>query len=188
MTKNKNIVVCRSDRLYLSPVDEKHAPALTKWMNDPEIFGHLRDMKMVTTVEQHLEWVKVARQSAVDRIFAIYYLSEDQLIGDGGVMKIDWENRKAEVGLVIGEKKYQGKGLGKEAVWLLCHYAFQELKLHNLIAEIIGKNEASFRLHEGLGFKPVGTRREAIWLGNRWEDAHYLDLLPQELVKPTRVG
>jgi len=52
----------------------------------------------------------------------------EMLIGKCGIHKIDWKNRSAEIDLTIGEKEYQNKGYGTEAIELLFTYAFNTVK------------------------------------------------------------
>jgi len=184
MPKEKNIVVAKSERLYLTPLHPDHAPSFQKWYNDPEIFGHIRDMTYQTTLEEQRQWVHETQRDQNQRIFSIFYIPDDRLIGDGGLMHINWEDRKAEVGLVIGEKQYQGIGLGAEALWLLCHYGFEELKLHNIVGENYANNPIAIANAKKIGLRYFGTRRQSKWLNGEWIDVHYSDMLAHELIKP----
>jgi RimJ/RimL family protein N-acetyltransferase len=184
LAKEKNIVIARSERLYLTPLHPDHAPSLVKWYNDPEIFGHIRDMTHQTTLEEQLRWIEQTNRDPTQKVFSIFYIPEDRLIGDGGFIQINVEDRKAEVGLVIGEKKYQGFGLGAEALWLLCKYGFEELKFHNILTENYVNNPTSINMTKKIGFQHFGTRRQSRWLNGQWIDVHYSDMLPHELIKP----
>src|SRR4030095_14195720 len=184
MPKEKNIVVAKSERLYLTPLHPDHAPYFMKWYNDPQIFGHIRDMTHQTTLEEQIQWVHQTHQDPNQRVFSIFYLPDDQLIGDGGLMHIQWEDKKAEVGLVIGDKQYQGMGLGAEALWLLCKYGFEELKLHNILGENYANNPIAIANAKKIGLKFFGTRRQSKWLNGEWIDVHYSDMLPDELIQP----
>ncbi|MBL7685184.1 MAG: GNAT family N-acetyltransferase [Deltaproteobacteria bacterium] len=184
MAKNKNVVICKSERLYLTPLDEVHAPAVLKWYNDPELFGHLRDIRYVSHLDEQVQWIRSVKQDPFQKIYAIYSLQDDVLIGDIGIMHINWQDLSAEVGLIIGERAYQRKGLGTEATWLACKFAFEQLQLHNLIATINLDNIASIHLHEKVGFKKMGVRRQARRTADQVIDLLYYDLLPEELIKP----
>ncbi len=70
--------------------------------------------------------------------------------------------------------KHQGQGLGRQLVTALIERA-DELGIWTIQSSIFPENEASLKLHEGLGFRVVG-RRERIaqmaigpWAG-RWRD------------------
>ncbi|HKX12998.1 MAG TPA: GNAT family N-acetyltransferase [bacterium] len=186
MPKEKNPVVYRSERLYLTPISVEHVEYFLKWFNDPEIFGHLRDMTYSTTLEEQKKWVEDTNRDPTQRVFSIFYIPDDKLIGDGGFMNINWEDRKAEVGLALGEKKYHGMGLGAEALWLLCKYGFEEMKLHNILGENYADNPIAINNARKIGLRYFGTRRESRRIGDKLIDVHYSDMLPHELIKPDR--
>jgi len=184
MAKGKNQVLYRSDRLYLSPLSVDYADYYLKWFNDPEVFGHIRDMTFISNLEEQKRWVEEVNRDPCQLVFSIFYIPDDQIIGDGGFMHINWEDRKAEVGLVIGEKQYQGLGLGAESLWLVCKYGFEEMKLHNIMGENYADNPIAISNAKKIGLRYYGTRRQSRRIGNKVLDVHYSDMLPQELIKP----
>lgn len=59
----------------------------------------------------------------------------------------------AEIEIMIAEKKSRNKGLAKESLLMLMHYAFQKLKCTRFIAKILEENTNSIELFQKLGFK-----------------------------------
>lgn len=59
----------------------------------------------------------------------------ERFIGMGGLTKIQWENRIAEISLMIAPE-YRKKGYGKEAVFLLLDEAFNRLNLKTVCGEV----------------------------------------------------
>jgi ribosomal-protein-alanine N-acetyltransferase len=72
----------------------------------------------------------------------------------------DDQGFSATVGIWIGEA-FQGKGIGTRAIGELVLYAFGELTLHRLVAELFVDNWASRRAFEKNGFVLEGTTRES---------------------------
>jgi len=184
MPKSKNIVLAKSERIYLTYLKEEDAPVLLKWFHDPSIFAHIRDMHYHSDLDEQARWVRQVNQDPAQKVFAVYYLADDRLIGDGGFVNINYEDRKAEVGLVIGEAEYHSRGLGTEMLWLMCKYGFEVLKLHNIIYESYAENEISLKTALKVGFKFMGKRRESRWLAGHFQDVNYSDLLVGDLLKP----
>jgi RimJ/RimL family protein N-acetyltransferase len=58
--------------------------------------------------------------------------------------------------LLIGEKRYRGKGFAEEACRLLLHYGFDKLKLHTIDLEVYDSNLLAIALYDRLGFETVG--------------------------------
>ncbi len=186
MPKPKNIVLARSERLYLTAIKEEDAPIFAKWYNDPEVYGHLRDMGYQTTPEEQRAWIRQTASDPTLQVFSIYFIPDDQIIGDGGFKNINLEDRIAEIWLIIGEARYRGMGLGKEARWLLCKYGFETLNYHNILGEHYANNPISLSNALKTGAKLVGTRREARLHEGRRLDVHYTDMLRHELIQPPK--
>lgn len=171
-------VLASSKRLSLTPLHPNQALSFVKWFNDSEVFGLMRDMDRATNVEEQVQWILESGRDARQQIFAIYHRPDGELIGDGGFINVNFEDRKAEIGIVIGEKKYWGRGLGTEAIRLLCEYGFDRLRLHNIIAEHYAINPKSLHVFKKVGFQPFGTRLQSRWIGGRLIDVHYTQILP----------
>lgn len=65
---------------------------------------------------------------------------------------------------------YQGKGLMKKAMIQVINYAFKELKLHRLEANIQPENIKSIALVQSLGFKKEGFSERYLKINSEWKD------------------
>ncbi len=185
LSNQTNIILARSERLYLTPMKVDHAADFVRWFNDPEVFAQMRDMRHQTTLDEQVRWILDTNRDTTQEVFSIFFAPEDRLIGDGGFINIHYEDRKAEIGLVIGEKEFWNRGLGAEAIWMLCRYGFDRLNFNNIMAEHYSINKKSLHLFQKVGFKYMGTRRQSKWLAGQWIDVHYSDLLEPGLIKPS---
>jgi len=70
----------------------------------------------------------------------------------------------------IGNRVFQGKGLGTAAVKLLCHYGFADLGLHRIKLQVWETNERAKRAYEKAGFTIEGTMRDAIYIDGKFEN------------------
>ena len=68
--------------------------------------------------------------------------------------------------------EFWGEGYGTEASQLLTTYAFEERRMHRMVAETIDENVGSRRIFEKLGFRQEGRQKEATYHQGR-----YMDLL-----------
>jgi diamine N-acetyltransferase len=87
---------------------------------------------------------------------------DDHCIGLIDLFDFDPKNRRAGIGVVIANTENRNKGVGAEAISLLCNYAFTTLDLHQLYANILEGNDASIHLFEKLGFSKIGVKKEWI--------------------------
>ena len=77
--------------------------------------------------------------------------------------------QNAYLGYYIGAP-YAGKGLMTEAIKLVLRYAFSELKLHRLEANIQPENKASIALAKRAGFTREGFSPRYLKICGRWRD------------------
>lgn len=67
-----------------------------------------------------------------------------------------------------------GKGYATESIGRVVEYAFSNLKLHRVEANIIPRNKASIRVVEKLGFTYEGLSKKYLKINSIWEDhLHY---------------
>jgi RimJ/RimL family protein N-acetyltransferase len=168
-TQDANIVITGS-KIRLRPFSWSDAERYRDWVNDPEI-ASLVDRVLPVTLEEHRAWYDdlVHRRDAV--VFAV-----DRLSGDPPFVGLVWlygvheRHRHAEVRIVIGEREVWGKGVGREALSLLTHYAFESLNLHKLHAVVLARNRRAVRSFEAAGFEIEGILRDERWLGGAYQD------------------
>jgi ribosomal-protein-alanine N-acetyltransferase len=73
------------------------------------------------------------------------------------------------------DEKENGKGYATEGIKRAVEYAFIDLKLHRIEANIIPRNKASVRVVEKLGFTYEGLSKKYLQINGVWEDhLHYV--------------
>lgn len=80
-------------------------------------------------------------------------------------------------------KDHRGLGLGRQIMKSLIAAA-QENNVHALIGGIDTTNVGSIALHEGLGFKHVGTLPQVGYKFGRWLDLSFYQLLLDTPLNP----
>ncbi len=154
----------------LRPFDRRHLAKTRDWVNDPEISALLGRALPVSDVE-HERWY-AELEGRKDRVFfAIQANADGRHVGNVWLWDIDWRHRKAEARIVIGETDSLGRGVGTEAIALVCSYAFERLNLHKVYAYVLGTNPRALRAFEKAGFAVEGVLKE-----DRWDDARFCDV------------
>ncbi len=120
---------------------------------------------------------KIYRKKALE--LGIEHKKTGEIIGVAGLIKIDLENKNAELGYWLGQK-YWGQGIGREAAKLILNYAFNRLKLHRISAQVIPGNFASAKLLKNIGFNYEGRLRQVVLRNRRWYDHLVYSILRQE--------
>ena len=167
----------KSERLYLrevrvSDVNEKYYC----WMNDPEINHYLETRFATQSLESIAEFVKKTDADPDVHFMAICDLAGGEHIGNIKLGPINWHHRRADVGLLIGEKNYWGKGLATEAIAMVTAYAFKNLGLNKLKAGCYTANEASTRAFEKCGWTREGLLKGEVMLDGKPHDCILLGI------------
>jgi phosphinothricin acetyltransferase len=108
------------------------------------------------------------------------------LVGESGGKVIGWaslsrwSDRKAyaetaEVSVYV-DARMRGKGVGRRLLARLVEEGARS-PFHTLLARVADGNAASLRLHESLGFRPVGVMKEVGFKFGRRIDVHLLQLV-----------
>ncbi|MFW9819257.1 MAG: GNAT family N-acetyltransferase [Candidatus Thorarchaeota archaeon] len=171
-------------RVKLGPIKREYIDSFLKWFNDPEITQYLVAYMPMTRMAEE-EWMENLKNRDDTIRFSIVIPQEDgseKLIGNCGIHNIDWKNRVAEVGIVIGEKEFQNKGLGTEAMQLLLEYAFNTVNLHRIELYTYAFNQRALKSYSKVGFVEEGRKRQFMWSKGKYYDAIIMGILAEEWI------
>jgi diamine N-acetyltransferase len=199
------IITMRAERVALGPLRHDLVPQTTRWINDLATARGLGPIRGPITHEAELAWFERAIADDAATHFTIYVrasratgelvydppTSEDDYpeptwlpIGTTALNDINWRNRTAEFGIMIGARSARGRGHGTETTRLMLDYAFTALGLHNVMLRVHEYNPAGAAAYRKAGFREFGRRREAQWMGGRFWDTIYMECLASEFTSP----
>jgi RimJ/RimL family protein N-acetyltransferase len=173
------------DGIRFRGIEREDLPSFVRWLNDPEVRRGL-SLRMPLSLSQEEEWFsELSKGSPYERPMAIEILPDPKkdewvFVGNCGLIDIDWQNRQAEMGIHIGEKKYWNKGFGTKAVQLLLKHGFETLNLHRLWLRVFESNQRAIRSYEKAGFKLEGRFRKAQFIEGMYEDVMIMSMLQPE--------
>ncbi|MBA3390044.1 MAG: GNAT family N-acetyltransferase [Rubrobacter sp.] len=105
-------------------------------------------------------------------------------IGNTVLAEIDFRNRSAAFGILIGDPDARGKGYGTETTRLILDYAFTAVGLHNVMLTVFEFNKAGIRAYEKAGYRELGRRRECRMMGGKLWDEIYMQCLSTDFESP----
>jgi ribosomal-protein-alanine N-acetyltransferase len=79
---------------------------------------------------------------------------------------------------------HQAKGLMREGLGLTLRFAFRQLRLHRLEANIQPGNERSIALVKSLGFQQEGFSPRYLKISRQWRDHERWAILRERFVNP----
>lgn len=168
-------------RLYLRPVEESDLPTFQRWVNDYETRRYIRVVAPIDAVGERAWYDGLDRSLQPSKVGLCVVLKDgDQLIGNMSLHNIDWLNRSAETGALIGVPEARGKGYGHEAKELLLEYAFDTLNMHRISSHTMAFNKRSAAYLRRSGYVEEGRAREAFFRDGQWWDAIHFGLLRDE--------
>lgn len=175
-------------RVNLCPVDEKDISLFHQWVTDLEVAKTTERSSKIFTMSDELLWLKDAQKKQKDGTdyTLTIFTKQNKPIGVIGLHNIEDSSRKADMGIMIGEKAYWGKGYGREAIVLMLDFAFNVLNMHSLSLGAYSYNTRAIRSYAAVGFKEAGRLREARFWGGKYYDIIKMDILAQEF-KDSRI-
>jgi len=109
-------------------------------------------------VGQLRDYVKMVLDDPRNHFFAIEDRQSGMHVGNIKLGPVDEKNRMGDIGLLIGNKNFWGKGIATESIQLLTSHAFVALKLNKITAGAYLENIASIRAFRKAGFMIEGIR------------------------------
>lgn len=105
-----------------------------------------------------------------DCCFLICRRADGAIVGASALSQIFRKAfQNAYLGYYLAEK-FTGKGYMTEAVELVLRFAFKQLKLHRVEANVQPENTASIAVLERCGFRREGFSPKYLKIGGRWRD------------------
>jgi RimJ/RimL family protein N-acetyltransferase len=151
-----------------------------QWFNDPEVSAYMFRGVFPSTRESTAAFYESIVTSETDVVLAIMARDGDVHVGNVGLHRIDWVNRVAEFGIVIGEKEHWGRGIGQEATELIVRHGFDRLNLNRIWLGVLAEHEGARKVYERVGFRVEGTLRAELLRDGRAHDKLVMGLLAEE--------
>lgn len=148
------------------------------WFDDSEVCKMNSHHRFPNSEESMIKYIESVNNYSDKLVLAIINKDDKAHIGNVSLQNIKYINRSAEFAIIIGEKKYWGKGVGKQCGKLIIEHGFSEINLHRIYCGTLSKNNGMINLAETLGFKKEGVRREA-----EFKNGEYLDIIEFGLLK-----
>jgi RimJ/RimL family protein N-acetyltransferase len=165
-------------RIQLRAIERSDIPTFVRWLNDPEVVANLL-LYLPISQAQEEKWFEDYLRDTNRHIFGIETV-DGELIGNVALEDINWKDRCAELGIVIGEKAHWDEGYGTDAVRTLLRFAFQEMNLHRVFLRVFEDNARAIRCYEKCGFQNEGRLRQAEFSRGCYRDELLMGILSSE--------
>ncbi len=170
----------KGNLVRLRAFEQEDLEANHQYVNDAETaLAMLRGFPLPASFSDEQQWL--SQQTSYthgEYQFAIENM-DGVMVGRCGLTKIDWKNRSADAGIMIGAP-WRGKGYGTDAMRVLCDFSFRQMNIHHLKVAVLAFNEAAIRCYLRCGFRKEGVLREDVFRNGRYTDVVLLGILEEE--------
>lgn len=172
------------DKIYLRPIEESDLnEKYQSWFNDAEVCQFNSHHRFPHYQQDMEDYYKHVIKSGNNLILAIISKNNDEHIGNVSLQDIDVINKSAEFAILIGDKTYWSKGIGKEAIKLIIDHGFNTLNLNRIYCGTAEDNVGMQKLAELAGFNKEGISKEALFKNGKYKDIFNYGLLKNEYKK-----
>ena len=169
-------------RFSLRAVEPEDVSLVYRWENDSSLWGDgcalapYSRFAIRTYIEESLH--QDIYQSRQLRLMVVCR-DDEAVVGMADLFDFDPYHRRAAVGIYV-DAASRRQGVGREALDLLCRYAFGFLHLHQLYAHIAVTNGASLRVFEKAGFTRTALLRDWMKRGDAFVDVAVMQVLERK--------
>ncbi len=167
----------------LRAVEKKDLEEIMKWVNDREVTKYLSAFLYPVSRAEEEKFLERAMSHNDTEKNLVMETKEGDYIGQISLHKIDWKNRNAELGIVIGNKEYWGKGYGTDAIKILLNHAFNQMNLYKVYLRVFDYNQRAIRCYEKCGFKEEGRVSKGQFYDGKYYDIILMGILKDEFEK-----
>ena len=172
-------MILTGEKVKVRNLNRQDIPLLVKWKNDPEIADLVRGGPIHTTFDMECRRFEKSLTEYNTMRMIIETLSRKP-IGFISLGEIDRDNRKAEIGMLIGEKEYWDQGYGTDSLITLLDYLFREKCLNRVGLEVFEYNTRAKRAYEKIGFTVEGVQRKGLFRKNAFYDVYLMGILRED--------
>lgn len=166
---NTPVLPAGSVRLRPVEVADADGPYLD-WLQDPEILRYLEARFSSHTRASLAAYIEACRDDPRIHFWAIELEDDGRHVGNIKLGPVDEPHRRADIGIMIGDRRAWGRGIGTAAITAVADFAFGELRLHKLVAGSYAPNEGSVRAFGRAGFHVEGRLERHWYTEGAWVD------------------
>jgi RimJ/RimL family protein N-acetyltransferase len=173
----------RTERLRLRPFRDDDVEDVLAYQSRDDVTRYLywgprtRD-EVTEVVRKKMSFRALVAEG--DVLALVIELAEtDGVIGDVILSLVSVPHRTAEIGYLL-HPDHQGHGYATEASRALLRIAFEDLRLHRVVAQLEARNDASARVLERLGMRREAHVIESEWVRGEWQSGIEYGILARE--------
>jgi diamine N-acetyltransferase len=165
------MVTLQGEQIYLRALEQKDLDFLYELENNTDVWEVSGTLTPYSKNVLQL-YLDNAHRDLYDvkQLRLVICSKEDDALGLIDLFDFEPNHKRAGLGIIILDTEQRNKGIGTEAITLLCNYVFKVLGLRQVYANILEENVASLHLFKKLGFEKVGVKKDWICTTNTFKN------------------
>jgi RimJ/RimL family protein N-acetyltransferase len=178
----------RGRRVTLRPFQRADLPALRRWFDDGAVMPYWGERRpLVADVQFERDLEPDGRFTTFDA--SGYFCICDEHARPIGYLEytgLAGRDRRAQLGILLGERDALDQGYGSEAIVVLLNWLFNQQNAQRVWLGVEADNPRTMRVYERIGFTREDTLRRHNFYDGAWHDQHFYGILRDELNAPYR--
>ena len=173
------MLTLKGENIYLRALEPNDLEFVYAVEND-EAMWHVSNTQTPYSRFLIRQYLKNAQQDIYEAKQLRFAICKDQdfpAIGLIDLFDFDARNNRAGVGILIKDADNRNSGIGTEALGLVIQYAFRQLNLHQLYANIDTENQPSLSLFKSFHFEQIGIKKQWNLFDGQYNDEALFQLI-----------
>lgn len=173
------MITLKGKNIFLRALEPNDLEFIYAIENDESVWeiSHTQTPYSRFLVRQYLENANQDIYEAKQLRLAICVNDDENAIGLIDLFDFDPKNNRAGIGILIKNTDNRNQGIGTEALGLLINYAFYNLNLNQLYANIDTQNIGSLKLFTNFGFQKIGVKKQWNLVNGVYKDEALFQLI-----------
>ncbi len=147
------------EKVYLKLLEENQIDdRYVKWFEDNQLLKYYSGTKRIWDREYLVNDFRAGRENGENIIYCIFVKDSDYLIGNFRISSIHKTNNTCDVGIIIGERDYRGRGLAVDSFHVGNHIVFNVHDFRKISSGMYCENMSSYKALMQAGWLVEGRR------------------------------
>jgi RimJ/RimL family protein N-acetyltransferase len=165
----------------LRPSELSDAERYHAWLNDREVTRYLSMRYQISLLaEEAFLRDRASSPMAYGNLHFAIETKDGTHIGSIDFHETSPEDRKARLGIIIGEKAYWSRGYGTDAILTLLRFGFDEMNLHRIDLRVDAQNERARACYRKCGMVEEVRLRQERYARGAYDDQFVMGILRDE--------
>tara|TARA_Y100001935_G_C17295480_1_gene505841 strand:+ start:1446 stop:1970 length:525 start_codon:yes stop_codon:yes gene_type:complete len=141
------------ERFYLRHLHEADAnEKYLSWFSDEKVKQFIDYAKKNNKLNDLKKFIREKNESNKCVFFGVFVTSNDDHIGNIKYEPINFEKKTAEMGILIGDINWRGKGVGPEVIIGSAKWLKEKFSIKKMTLGVLKENKAAVNAYQKIGF------------------------------------